>query len=535
MSDVIANEFYPIKIDALPGSWASSSVGSAIHDVQSGFPCGAHHREAEGVPHLRPMNISREGDLDLSDLKYVSPDVSPLRIENGDVLFNNTNSPELIGKTTIIPESAPQELAFSNHMTRLKPPKGINSKFAAYQLHFLWMSGYFRHRCTHHVNQASLSSSALADSVPFVFAPTNEQDRIVDEIEKQFTRLDAATAALKRVHANLMRYRASVLKAACEGRLVPTEAALARKEGRDYEPAGKLLQRILRERRARWEADTLAKMQASGKPPKDDHWKQKYREPSVPDTTNLPPLSEGWCWAGLEQIAAFQNGRPFPSAQYRLDGIKLLRPGNLHLSGKVVWDDKNTRCLPNVFAEENQDLIIRGNELIMNLTAQSLKDEFLGRICITDQDDLSLLNQRLARITPVVVPPMFLLWTLRSWRFRRFVDRLNTGSLIQHMFTSQLADFAVALPPLTEQQGISETVDAQLSVLNAQEEMLKRTDSRSGGLRMAILEAAFTGQLVPQDPTDEPAPALLERIRAERSASDPHRPARRTRKEAVHA
>ena len=142
-------------------------------------------------------------------------------------------------------------------------------------------------------------------------------------------------------------------------------------------------------------------------------------------------------------------------------------------------DDKNTRCLPTVFAKVNPDLIVRGNELIMNLTAQSLRDEFLGRICITDQNDVSLLNQRLARITPIIVPPIFLLWTLKLWRFRRFVDQLNTGSLIQHMFTSQLAKFTVALPPLTEQRRISEAVDAQLSLLTGHEELLERTRRRS--------------------------------------------------------
>src|ERR1019366_23198 len=107
---------------------------------------------------------------------------------------------------------------------------------------------------------------------PMAIPPNREQGRAVDEIEKQFTRLDAATAALKRGQANRKRYRASVLKAACEGRLVPTEAELARQEGRDYEPADKLLQRILRERRTRWEADTLANMRAQGKSPKDRHW-----------------------------------------------------------------------------------------------------------------------------------------------------------------------------------------------------------------------------------------------------------------------
>ena len=87
------------------------------------------------------------------------------------------------------------------------------------------------------------------------------------EIEALFTDLDAAVAALKRVQANLKRYRASVLKAACEGRLVPTEAELARKEGRTYETGEQLLARILKERRAKWEADQLAKMLAAGKPP----------------------------------------------------------------------------------------------------------------------------------------------------------------------------------------------------------------------------------------------------------------------------
>ena len=77
---------------------------------------------------------------------------------------------------------------------------------------------------------------------------------MVAEIEKQFTRLDASIAALKRAQANLKRYRASVLKAACEGKLVPTEAEFAHAEGRDYEPADQLLERILAERCTRWES-----------------------------------------------------------------------------------------------------------------------------------------------------------------------------------------------------------------------------------------------------------------------------------------
>ena len=119
--------------------------------------------------------------------------------------------------------------------------------------------------------------------------PLPEQHRIVAEIEKQFTRLNASVAALKRVQANLKRYRAGVLKAACEGKLVPTEAEVARAKGRDYEPANQLLARILAERRARWEAQ--------------EKRRGKYVEPSPPDPSDLPELPEGWAWATVAQLA----------------------------------------------------------------------------------------------------------------------------------------------------------------------------------------------------------------------------------------
>ncbi len=124
------------------------------------------------------------------------------------------------------------------------------------------------------------------EGIPIPLPPLSEQHRIVAEIEKQFTRLNASVAALKRVQANLKRYRASVLKAACDGKLVPTEAELARSEGRDYEPADRLLERILAERRARWEAQ--------------EKRRGKYEEPP-PDTSDLPELPEGWVWSSMGQ------------------------------------------------------------------------------------------------------------------------------------------------------------------------------------------------------------------------------------------
>ncbi len=99
--------------------------------------------------------------------------------------------------------------------------------------------------------------------------PREQQDEIVAEIEKQFSRLDEAVANLKRVKANLKRYKAAVLNAAVEGKL--TEEW--RKAHPDVESASKLLDRILAERRAKWEEAELAKMEAKGKAPKNDKWK----------------------------------------------------------------------------------------------------------------------------------------------------------------------------------------------------------------------------------------------------------------------
>jgi type I restriction enzyme S subunit len=371
-------------------------------------------------------------------------------------------------------------------------------------------------------------SGRQAAKIPLAIAPLPEQHRIVEAIESYVTRLDDAVATLERVQRNLKRYRASVLKAAVEGRLVPTEAELARAEGRDYEPASVLLERILAERRRRWEEAELAKMQAKGKPPKDDKWKAKYKEPVSPAADPLPELPEGWCWATWSQIGFSQNGRAFPSKEYAEHGVPLLRPGNLHVSGRVAWNHTNTRCMPAKWEQGFPGFVVGPDELVMNLTAQSLKDEFLGRVCMTGIDEYCLLNQRIARLTPIGVRSRFVLWWLKTPLFRTFVDRLNTGSLIQHMFTSQLDTFAFPLPPLAEQERIVVEIDRHVSAVDAVDGDIQRNKLRASKLRQSVLRWAFEARLVDQDPTDEPASRLLERIQAEREAK-PAQPSRTRR------
>jgi type I restriction enzyme S subunit len=147
-------------------------------------------------------------------------------------------------------------------------------------------------------NLASINKGVLR-SFPVPIAPLNEQHRIVAKVEELFSDLNVAVATLERVQAKLKRYRAAVLKAAIDGKLT----ADWRTRHPATEPASGLLDRILTERRSRWENAQRAKFTAADKePPKG--WQAKYPEAIGPETAKLPQLPDGWCWASVEQMLA---------------------------------------------------------------------------------------------------------------------------------------------------------------------------------------------------------------------------------------
>ena len=142
-------------------------------------------------------------------------------------------------------------------------------------VHFSDSAASHRNRSERLVQRLAASTRSLNGTIktlPVPIAPLNEQSRIVAKIEELFSDLDAGVANLLRVRANLKRYRAAVLKAAVEGKLTEDWRA----QHPDTEPASVLLERILTERRRKWEEDQLAKFAEAGKqPPKG--WQEKYR------------------------------------------------------------------------------------------------------------------------------------------------------------------------------------------------------------------------------------------------------------------
>ena len=349
----------------------------------------------------------------------------------------------------------------------------------------------------------------MLKSYPVPLPPFSEQTRIVEEIESRFSQLDAGVAALERAKANLKNYRASVLQSACEGRLVPTEAELARTEGREYEPADQLLTRILKEHRATWEAEQLAKMEAQGKAPKDDKWKAKYKEPAGPDTSELAGLPEGWVWVTLPQLGGLNRGKSKhrPRNDPRLFGgpYPFIQTADVRHSGGLVRNHNQTY---NEFGLAQSRLWPAGT-LCITIAANIAETGILTYpACFPDSIVGFLSDSDL-----VVV--QFIERFLRTAQEK--LERFAPATAQKNINLEILSEVVTPLPPLPEQHRIVAEVEGRLSILDKLETAITANLKRAERLRQAILKQAFEGKLVPQDPNDEPASVLLERIGEERA------------------
>lgn len=504
----------------LPRGWVEATVGDTGRYI-NGFAFKPEHWGDSGRPIIRIQNLTDPDKIPNRTNLQVADD---LVVRPGDLLVSWSATLDAfiwLG----------EEALLNQHIFRVVPDDRIVSRRYLYYLLKQLISEMLKTEHLHgstmkHINRGPF----MAHRAPI--APRAEQERIADEIDKQFTRLDSATAALKRVQANLKRYRASVLKAACEGRLVPTEAELARKEGRDYEPADQLLQRILRERRARWEADTLAKMIASDKPPKDDRWKQKYKEPSLPDTSHLPELPEGWCWTSFDQVAwRVRSGTAETSGRNSTDHPVLkssaVRPG------RIDFGDVNY-LRPEQVKEDNY---VQKGDLFVTRLSGSLEYVAQCAVVVTEPARPIQYPDRLfcAKLVDCV-DRNFVSYTFQHPPLRAAMEKAAKSTAgHQRISMSDLFSFVFPLPPAREQRRIVAALDQQYSFVERLILCAVEDATRAEQLRRAVLLEAFSGTLVRQNPADEPASILLERIRSASTGTGPRgsRRLRRTASELV--
>lgn len=476
-------------LNELPCGWTWTKLEFIAEKINPGFPSGRHNKEKRGILHIRPMNISPKGEIDLSNVKYVET-LDYDSLSKGDVLFNNTNSPEMLGKTTYLKRDT--NWAYSNHMTRIKLfQQFLEPAWVAYYLHHLFLNGFFKMNCVHHVNQASINSGFLSQRIPIPLAPLPEQHRIVARIEELFSHLDAGVEALQKAKAQLRRYRQSVLKAAVEGRL--TEEW--RKAHPEVESAENLLEQI-----------TYGQQGIN-----------RIREKNLEDL-NISGLSKSpknWLLVKISDVGYVQLGRQRAPRHHFGEHMRpYLRVANV-FENRI---DTSDILMMNFTPSEFKTYQLHYGDILLN-EGQSL--ELIGRPAIY-RDELpgSCFQNTLVRFTPFKgVDPEYSLCVFRSYFHNGMFQKIaKWTTTMAHLGAGRFSNLPFPLPPLFEQKEIASEISRIESVVENTETSIDSNLKRTGRLRQSILKRAFEGGLVPQDPNDEPASMLLERIKAERSS-----------------
>ncbi len=420
------------------------------------------------APHVAPNHIE-SGTGRLAGVATAADDgvTSPKhRFRAGQVLYSKIRP--YLAKVTV----APYDGLCSADMYPIDAH--ISARFLLY-----WMlSDSFTESAAAHQGRSVLPkiNQAALNGLPVPVAPLSEQERIVAAIEEAFSKLDAGEAGLRTVRRLLTRARDAVLSSALTGRLLPQDSG-----------------------------DTsVAKILA-----------EVGAEPVEPD--GVPGLPDGWAWASLGSVADVVGGATKDSKKQD-DPTFVERPYLRVANVQRGYLDLETVTTIRVAPEKAAKLELRAGDVLFNEGGDRDK---LGRGWVWEGQVDGCIHQNhvfRARVTEGIEPKLVSLWGNtfgQGWFEAHGKQTTNLASI--NMTT--LKSFPIPVAPEAEQRRILDEVERQVSFVEACERSVDAGLEMSAALRRAVLKAAFEGRLVPQDPTDEPASVLLERIRAERAAA----------------
>ncbi len=516
----------------LPGGWTSAPLADVVvgdAPILYGILQPGPNLE-NGIPYVRPTEIS-DDKIQLNQLRKTSEKIaakySRSILAEGDIIMSMVGT---IGKVALVPASLVGGNITQSSVRIRAEIRLIDRLYLAWFLRSpLMLRQFGASQLGTAVPRLNVGDIRLLDvSLP----PLAEQKRIVAKIEELFSELDAGEESLRRARHQLGVYRQSLLKQAFEGKLT----AQWRAQHPDLlESPDQLLARIQEEREARyeekleaWEA-AVAEWECTGKLGAKPKKPRKPKDPieiEAETLAALPALPAQWAWVSLGELADTTVGFAFKSKEFRQSGVRLLRGDNiepraLRWTNAMHWAEDDL--------DDYTDLLVNEGDIILAMDRPVISSGL--KVALARAHDVPcLLVQRVARITGVEgVENRFLLALIDQQRFINHCLGHQTGTQLPHISEGQIRAYAVPLFSLPEQQEIVRLLDEQFEVIEQNEREIDAALKRSEALRQAILKKAFTGQLVPQDPTDEPAAELLSRIREEREESDRMKPAAKKR------
>ena len=494
----------------LPTSWLWTTIGEVADVIGGSTPATSDPNNFIGsIPWITPADMSTHvGKQIARGARFISEkglaNSGARWLPKGTVLFSS-RAP--IGYVAV----ASQPLTTNQGFKSFVAAQGVSPDFIYY---WLTSAKNLAEKLASGTTFLEISG-AKAALIPFPVVPAAEQTRIVEKLEELLSDLDAGVAELKAAQKKLAQYRLALLKAAVEGALT----AEWRKKNKVQETGTQLLDRILAERRQRWEEKQLAKFKEQGKtPPKG--WQDKYSEPVKPETSNLPELPQGWVWASVDQCSAYESaaitdgpfGSNLKSAHYTESGPRVIRLKNIgegfFVDAKAHISEDHYQSLKK-HAVEAEDVVV------------AMLGEDLPRACLIPEGvapGIVKADCARIRVNRDVLLPDFLTACLNSRNTKQRVASLIKGIGRPRINLQHIRGICIPLPSFAEQTQIVSVITGAFDEVSQQLEAIQLSLKQSAAQRKNILKSAFSGQLVPQDPTDEPASVLLERIRAERAA-----------------
>ena len=354
--------------------------------------------------------------------------------------------------------------------------------------------------------------------------PLPEQHRIVAKIEELFSELDKGIENLKTAQAQLKVYRQALLKHAFEGKLTTQWRA----DNQDkLETADALLKRIQKEREQRYQQQ-VAEWEDAGKPGSKPKVPKSLAPLTAEDLAELPVLPTGWVWARLEGLVSGVDqgwspkceGHPAANAEWGVIKTTAIQHGRF-----VSHENK---ALPYGMEPRAQHELHAGDILVTRAGPRVR----VGVCCLIRVVRNKLMNcDKAYRIRAVdsICRSDYLESALNSPRTLDVIESIKSGINDSGVNLNQGAFLGLAIPfcSLDEQSVLIQELELKLSEIDQLELTLSSSLQQSEALRQSILKKAFSGQLVPQNPTDEPASALLARIKAEQSAAPKAKKARK--------
>lgn len=487
----------------LPPGWAEIKLGKLITNTASVNPKSLPIRMFElwSVPSFETGFPEFVKGAEVGSNKQ---EVTP-----GDVLLCKINP--RINRVWLVGERADFDQIASTEWIVLRSTN-LYQKFILYQLR----EDGFRQRLL--VDLSGIGGSLtrarprIVGQLTLKLAPLNEQKRIVARIEELQAHSQRAREALEAIPDLLEQLRQSTLAAAFLGDLTKEW----REKHQDVEPASELLKRIHTERRKRWEEAEREKLKTKGLSGDklDEEFakrRKKYKESAPVDTSDLPELPDGWCVTSIDAVAFVTKLAGFEYTKYVTydpDGdLSVIKAENAGKYGfkRTEFSKVRSRTIDHLTRSN-----LRSGDLLMVFVGAGV-----GQVAMVPDDQKYFLgpNIGMIRIQSRYVIPAFAEFFLRSPIGFSF-----TMSFAKAVAQSSLSMGAIRLiplfiPPLEEQKIIVEKLKKYNDIIKEREEKTAFFFKSVQILDQSIFSKAFRGELVPQDPNDEPASILLERIR----------------------